>query len=65
MATIQFPMEGKYILDISNASGKKILHDEFSGEKYVVLRKNLPAGIYFFRMQKEDGLPFVKMVVME
>lgn len=65
MTSIHFPVEGNYTLDISDASGKKILHDEFFGGKYVLLRKNLPDGIYLFRMKKDNGLPFMKMVVME
>jgi hypothetical protein len=65
ITSIQFPVEGKYTLDISDASGRKILHDEFFGSKYVLLRKNLSSGIYLFRMQKEDGLPFIKMIVVE
>lgn len=65
MTSIQFPVEGKYSLALSDASGKKIFEDKFAGIKYTLLRKNLSEGIYFVTMQKNDGLPFVKMLVVE
>jgi len=65
VASIQFPLEGEYSIEITDASGKNIYTDKFYGQKYVLLRKNFASGIYYVTMKKSDGLPFVKMVVME
>lgn len=65
VATIQFPVDGDYTLDIFDATGRSIWHDRFRGSEYILLRKNLNAGVYLLKLKKDDGLPFLKMVVMQ
>ena len=65
MASIDLPMDGNYFIEIDDASGRRISSDFFAGQKYILLRKNFASGIYYVKLQKSDGLPFVKMLIVE
>ncbi|MCY7409961.1 MAG: T9SS type A sorting domain-containing protein [Chitinophagales bacterium] len=64
-STIQFPEAGNYSVELSDATGRLIMNENFYGDKYILLRRNLSSGIYYLKMKQEEGVPFIKMIVAE
>lgn len=62
---IQFPYDGKYMVSISDVSGKNLCSIHFTGKEGILERNDLVAGIYFLSVTNEDGLKVLKKLVVE
>jgi hypothetical protein len=65
VAYIQFPEESRYSIEIADASGQVTMRDQFFGQEYILLRNHFSTGVYFVKLQKEEGFPYVKMLVVQ
>jgi hypothetical protein len=64
--TIEFEQEQvKIRLSLMDALGKTIRNDLFSGKQFIFKKNELPAGVYFLRIENKYGQTDFKKVVVQ
>ena len=52
------------VFELSNAAGKLMVSETFDGQRYKLERKNLPSGLYFYRVTCTNGVYYTGKIVV-
>ena len=65
IAEVNLPEDGKYLLTLTDESGKILKTQNFYGRKCLITRDNLSPGLYFLEIKRENGFSATRKIILE